>query len=106
MAHRRRRARLSCLLRPPRIPDQRGVSPGSSEPVTMFGRPSPFWDPFTRYDSGWYYQIARYGYLFVAGGPSVGVGKAGKIAYFPLYPLLMRFAGRLFGRTGAAVYLG
>jgi Mannosyltransferase (PIG-V) len=76
------------------------------EPVTMFGRPSPFWDPFTRYDSGWYYQIARYGYLFVAGGPSVGVGKPGKIAYFPLYPLLMRYAGRLFGRTGAAVYMG
>jgi hypothetical protein len=76
------------------------------EPVTMFGRPSPFWDPFTRYDAGWYYQIARYGYLFVVGGPSVGVGKPGKIAYFPLYPLLMRFAGRLFGRTDAAVYLG
>jgi hypothetical protein len=76
------------------------------EPVTMFGRPSPFWDPFTRYDSGWYYQIARYGYLFVVGGPSVGVGKPGKIAYFPLYPLLMRYAGRLFGRTGLAVYLG
>jgi hypothetical protein len=76
------------------------------ETVTMFGRPSPFWDPFTRYDSGWYYQIARYGYLFVAGGPSVGVGKPGKIAYFPLYPLLMRYTGRLFGRSGAAVYLG
>jgi hypothetical protein len=29
------------------------------EQVTMFDRPSPFWDPFTRYDSGWYYQIAR-----------------------------------------------
>jgi mannosyltransferase PIG-V len=75
-------------------------------PVTMFGQPSPFWDPFTRYDSGWYYQIARYGYLFVVGGPSVGVGKPGKIAYFPLYPLLMRYAGHLFGRTGPAVYLG
>jgi hypothetical protein len=76
------------------------------EPVTMFGQPSPFWDQFTRYDSGWYYQIARYGYLFVAGGPSVGVGKPGKIAYFPLYPLLMRYAGHLFGRTGPAVSLG
>ncbi len=74
--------------------------------VTMFGQPSSFWDPFTRYDSGWYYQIARHGYRFVAGGPSVGVGKPGKIAYFPLYPLLMRYAGRLFGRADADVYVG
>ncbi|HEY2906859.1 MAG TPA: glycosyltransferase family 39 protein [Vicinamibacterales bacterium] len=74
--------------------------------VTMFGAPSAFWDPFTRFDAGWYYQIARYGYLFVPGGPSAGVGKAGKIAYFPLYPLLMRYASRLFGHTAADVYLG
>jgi hypothetical protein len=74
--------------------------------VTMFGAPSAFWDPFTRFDSGWYYQVARYGYLFVPGGPSVGVGKPGKIAYFPLYPLLMRFASRLFGHTAADVYFG
>ena len=74
--------------------------------VTMFGQPSSFWDPFTRYDSGWYFQIARYGYPFVAGGPPVGLGKPGKIAYFPLYPLLMRYAGRLFGRADADVYLG
>jgi hypothetical protein len=77
-----------------------------SEQVTMFGRPSPFWDPFTRYDSAWYFQIARNGYLFVAGGPPVGADKPGKIAYFPLYPLLMRHAGRLFGTTSADVYLG
>jgi hypothetical protein len=75
-------------------------------PVTMFGRPSAFWDPFTRFDAGWYYQIARSGYLFVPGGPSAGVGKAGKIAYFPLYPLLMRYAGRLFGHAAADAYLG
>ena len=74
--------------------------------VTMFDHPSPFWDAFIRYDSGWYYQIARYGYGFVVGGPSVGVGKAGKIAFFPLYPLLMRYAGRLFGSGSADVYLG
>jgi hypothetical protein len=74
--------------------------------VTMLGHPSPFWDPFTRYDSGWYYQIARYGYRFVEGGPSAGVGKPGKIAFFPLYPLLMRYVSRLFGRTAGDVYLG
>jgi hypothetical protein len=72
----------------------------------MFGQPSAFWDPFTRYDAGWYYQIARNGYLFVAGGPPVGVGKPGKIAYFPLYPLLTRFASRLFGHADADIYFG
>lgn len=74
--------------------------------VTMFGRPSPFWDAFIRYDSGWYYQIAQNGYGFVAGGPSVGVGKAGKIAFFPLYPILMRYAGRLLGPAASNIYLG
>src|SRR5262249_47615626 len=57
-------------------------------------------------DAGWYYQIARYGYEFVTGGPSVGVGKPGKIAYFPVYPLLMRYVGRLFGHRAADVFLG
>jgi len=49
------------------------------EQFTMFGRTSPFWDPFTRYDSGWYYGIARTGYdasTAVAGGRS-------NIAFFP-----------------------
>src|SRR5262245_39384007 len=72
----------------------------------MWGVPSPFWDTFTRYDAGWYYQIARNGYEFVTGGPSVGVGKPGKIAYFPLYPYLMRYTGRLFGRRAGDAFLG
>ena len=71
---------------------------------TMLGQTSPFWDTFTRYDSGWYYQVARNGYQFVVGGPAVGLGKVGKIAYFPLYPLLMRWVGRLFGQSAADVY--
>src|SRR5260221_1570771 len=74
--------------------------------TTMFGSPSALWDQFTRYDAGWYYQIARYGYWFVPGGPSAGIDKPGKIAYFPLYPLTMRYAGRLFGHSAADVYLG
>src|SRR4051812_15679844 len=80
--------------------------PAQPPQATMFAAPSPFWDPFTRWDAGWYFQIARSGYLFVPGGPSAGVGKAGKIAYFPVYPLLMRYAGRLFGTTSADLYLG
>jgi len=78
----------------------------SAPQTTMFGRPDPFWDQFTRYDAGWYYQIARYGYWFVPGGPSAGIGKPGKIAYFPLYPFLGGYAGRLFGSGAPAVYLG
>jgi Mannosyltransferase (PIG-V) len=73
---------------------------------SVFGPFRAFWDPFTRYDGGWYYQIARNGYHFVVGGPSVGVGKPGKLAYFPLYPILMRWAGRLFGTSPADVYFG
>ena len=80
--------------------------PNQPETFTMLGRTSPFWDTFTRYDSGWYYQVARNGYQFVVGGPAVGLGKVGKIAYFPLYPLLMRWVGRLFGQTAADVYRG
>ena len=71
---------------------------------SVFGSMRAFWDPFTRYDSGNFYQIARYGYLgpdnaFVGGGRST-------IAYFPLYPLLMRYVGRLIGRAPSDVYLG
>ena len=73
---------------------------------TVFESTSPFWDTFARYDSGWYHQIASNGYVFVAGGPSAGIGKPGKIAFFPVYPLSMQFAGRLFDTGKADVYLG
>ena len=73
---------------------------------TVLRSPNAIWDSFARYDSGWYYQIARHGYRFVKGGPPAGVGKPGKIAFFPVYPLLMRWTGRLFGDTPQAVYLG
>jgi hypothetical protein len=66
---------------------------------TMWGTPSPFWDPFVRYDSGWYLGIARRGYEYVPDGRS-------NIAFFPVYPLLMRFVGRLFGHSAASFYLG
>jgi hypothetical protein len=69
-----------------------------------FGPVSQFWDTFVRYDSGAFYQIARYGYTegpnaYVAGGRST-------IAYFPVYPLLMRYVGRLFGRAPSDFFLG
>ena len=74
------------------------------EQFTVFGSTSKFWDTFARYDSGWYAQIAQHGYVFVPGGPSAGIGKPGKIAFFPLYPLLMRWIGALFGDNPETVY--
>ena len=69
---------------------------------TVWGTPSPFWDAFARHDSGWYFDIARNGYdatAAVAGGRS-------NIAFAPVYPMLMRYVGRLFGRAPGDVYLG
>lgn len=67
--------------------------------ATVFGPTHVFWDTFARYDSGWYYQIARNGYQYAAGGRS-------DIAYFPVYPLLMRYVGRLIGKRPEDLYLG
>jgi hypothetical protein len=69
---------------------------------TMWGRTSPFWDSFVRHDSGWYFDIARKGYDF-SGAMS---GGRSNIAYAPVYPLLMRYVGRLFGRAPGDIYLG
>ena len=67
--------------------------------MTVYSTPSPLWDTFARFDSGWYEGIARDGYAYAEGGRS-------NIAYFPVYPMLMRHVGRLFGRHHAAFYLG
>jgi hypothetical protein len=58
-----------------------------------------FWDSFTRHDSGWYHGIARDGYYYTPGGRS-------SIAFFPAYPLLMRYVGALFGSRPSDTYLG
>ena len=56
----------------------------------VFPTPHLFWDTFARYDAGWYHGIASQGYIFGAGGRN-------NLAFFPLYPLLMRAGGRLLG---------
>ena len=52
-------------------------------------RPSPWGEAaipyFARYDSGWYYSIARDGY-----GPPPPPGTESAHAFFPLYPMLAR----------------
>ncbi len=69
------------------------------EQFTVFGHTDLFWDAFARYDSGWYIPIARLGYDYVPGGRS-------NIAYFPVYPLLVRYVGRLFGPQPSDFFLG
>jgi hypothetical protein len=68
------------------------------EQFTVFGSTSPFWDTFARYDSGYFEGIAWGGYAPLADGRS-------NIAYFPVYPLMIRYIGRLFGRHHATFYL-
>ncbi len=68
------------------------------EPFTVLGHTNAFWDAFARADSGWYFGVARYGYSYVEGGRS-------NLAYFPVYPMLMKYIGRLFGRGTFDYYL-
>jgi Dolichyl-phosphate-mannose-protein mannosyltransferase len=68
------------------------------EQFTVFGTTSKFWDTFARYDSGYFEGIAWGGYQPAAGGRS-------NIAYFPVYPLLIRYVGRVFGHHHATNYL-
>jgi hypothetical protein len=68
------------------------------EQFTVFGSTSWFWDTFARYDSGYFEGIAWSGYAPLAGGRS-------NIAYFPVYPLLIRYIGRMFGRHHATFYM-
>ncbi|MEW6322366.1 MAG: mannosyltransferase family protein [Acidobacteriota bacterium] len=57
---------------------------------TVFRERHPLWDAFARFDSGWYHGIAANGYEFVEGGRN-------NLAFFPLYPMLMRLGGRALG---------
>lgn len=67
------------------------------EQFTVMERTNYFWDPFARYDSGWYQMIASRGYAWAPGGRS-------NIAFFPAYPLVMGALGRLLGGTQSDVY--
>lgn len=60
------------------------------EQFTVYRTTNVFWDTFARYDSGWYLGIARNGYRYVEGGRN-------NLAFFPMYPLAMRYVGELFG---------
>jgi hypothetical protein len=57
-----------------------------------------FVETFAAWDSGWYLDIAMRGYFFDAARES-------SVAFFPLYPLLMRVLAWPFGGTYASVWI-
>ena len=57
---------------------------GNQHPVTIISDdPHPFVNMWSRWDAGWYLEIAKSGYSYRPGYPS-------STAFFPLYPLLLR----------------
>jgi hypothetical protein len=62
----------------------------ANQGFSVYRTPHAFWDTFARYDAGWYNQIATDGYAYAAGGRN-------NLAFFPLYPLLMKWGGKILG---------
>jgi len=65
-------------------------APYQDQGFSVYRQDHLFWDAFARYDSGWYHGIASQGYIYGAGGRN-------NLAFFPVYPLLMRAGGTLLG---------
>jgi hypothetical protein len=74
------------------------VPPSGSRPFTMPFRSQKLMEVFAAWDSGWYFDIARQGYYFNPDGES-------SIAFFPLYPMLMRAVAWPFGGTDKAIWV-
>ena len=72
--------------------------PFQDQRFTVFRAPHLFWDTFARWDSGWYHGIAAYGYVYGEGGRN-------NLAFFPVYPLLMRAGGRVLGGHQESYYI-
>lgn len=56
-----------------------------------------FAEIFVAWDSGWYFDIARRGYYYSTDGQS-------SVAFFPLYPMLMRAVAWPFGGTDRSLW--
>lgn len=67
-------------------------------PFAMPFRVEKFAEIFAAWDSGWYFDIARRGYYFNPDGQS-------SIAFFPLYPLLMRLVASPFGASDRVIWI-
>lgn len=71
---------------------------GRARLFAMPFRREKFAETFAAWDSGWFFDIARRGYYFNPDGQS-------SIAFFPLYPLLMRATAWPFGSSDRALWL-
>jgi hypothetical protein len=67
-------------------------------PFSMPFESEKFAEIFAAWDSGWYFDIARRGYYFNPNGQS-------SVAFFPLYPLLMRLVAAPFGGSERAIWI-
>lgn len=67
-------------------------------PFEMPFRWEKFVEPFAAWDSGWYFDIARRGYYYNPDGQS-------SVAFFPLYPLVMRAVAFPFGGSERALWM-
>ncbi len=73
-------------------------TPYSVRAFTMPFERKKFAEIFAAWDSGWYFDIASRGYYFNADGQS-------SLAFFPLYPMLMRAVAWPFGGTDKAIWV-
>ncbi len=73
------------------------LAPARDRPFPMPFDSARFAETFAAWDSGWYFDIARRGYYFRETGQS-------SIAFFPLYPLLMRALAWPFGGGDRALW--
>ncbi|MGH9140873.1 MAG: mannosyltransferase family protein [Vicinamibacterales bacterium] len=67
-------------------------------PFSLPFRAEKFAEIFAAWDSGWYFDIAQRGYYFRPDGQS-------SVAFFPLYPLLMRLVATPFGGSDRAIWV-
>ncbi|MBP1636342.1 MAG: putative integral rane protein [Acidobacteria bacterium] len=65
--------------------------PESTSPLVVPGNEAR--DLLARYDTGWYLHIVQYGYR-----PSAAAFRQQNIAFFPLFPVLIRLVGELIGQ--------
>jgi hypothetical protein len=72
--------------------------PARPRPFPMPFESLRFAETFAAWDSGWYFDIARRGYYWSPSGQS-------SLAFFPLYPLLMRALAWPFGGGDRALWV-
>ena|SRR5687767_9786274 len=72
--------------------------PSRLRAIEMPFQQSKFVEIFAAWDSGWYFDIARRGYYWNPDGQS-------SIAFFPLYPMLIRAGAWPFGGTEEALWI-